>query len=210
MKKHFPIGTLTLFLAFISIVALVMVLLSTHTSKNTAELSGVLRASAAPLRPFGLHDQYGKDFTLSNLEGRWTLLFFGYTFCPDICPTTLSLMGSLVDELRAETQPSQDLQVVFVTVDPQRDTPETLAAYLSYFRDDFVGITGEQNEILGFAGQFGAMFFKQEPADSKNYLMNHVSSIFLISPDTELIASFSPPHRRETIFSQFRAILSQF
>ncbi len=206
MKKNFPVGTTILFAVFVIIVVVAIILMGKITPKVPQELIGVLRPVSRPLQPFVFKDQTGEPYTQANLDGKWTFLFFGYTYCPDICPTTLTVLSSLMDDLGVQIGTAGDVQVILVSVDPQRDQPEQLAQYLSYFNQDFIGITAGQDETLALAAQFGAMFFKEEGADSENYLMAHTGSIFLVNPETEFVASFSPPHDHQTIASQFETI----
>ena len=206
MKRNFPIGTLVLFAIFVSVVLVVITVMSNIVPKVPQELVGVLRPAPRPLQPFVFKDQSGQLLTQENLEGKWTFLFFGYTFCPDICPTTLTVLTSMIDSLEIQSSSVEDVQVVFVSVDPQRDKPEVLEKYLSYFHDDFIGITAEQEKTRVFADQFGAMFFKEQNMGPDNYLMAHASSIYLVGPGIEIVASFSPPHDPGTISSQFQAI----
>ncbi len=206
MKKNFPIGTLVLFAILVCVVLVAITVMNNIVPKIPQELAGVLRPAPRPLQPFVFKEQTGKLYTQADLEGKWTFLFFGYTYCPDICPTTLTVLSSLTGHLQSQPESSKDVQVVFVSVDPQRDKPELLDKYLSYFHDDFIGITAGQEKTRVFADQFGAMFFKEQEMGPDNYLMAHASSIYLVSPGVEIVASFSPPHDPGTIASQFQAI----
>lgn len=206
MKRNFPIGTLVLFAILVSVVLIAITVMNNIVPKIPQELTGVLRPAPRPLQPFVFKEQTGKLYTQADLEGKWTFLFFGYTYCPDICPTTLTVLSSLTKHLRSQPESSKDVQVVFVSVDPQRDKPEILEKYLSYFHNDFIGITAGQEKTRAFADQFGAMFFKEQDTGPDNYLMAHASSIYLVSPRVEIVASFSPPHDPGTIASQFQAI----
>jgi len=206
MKTNFPIGTLVLFAILVSVAILVITFISKNSPQAPSELAAVLRPAPKLLQAFTFMDQKGKPYTQVNLQGKWTLLFFGYTHCPDICPTTLIVLASLKKQLETQLNSAKGVQVVFVSVDPQRDKPVILAKYLSYFHKDFIGITAGQGKTRAFAGQFGAMYFKEKQTNSDNYLMAHASSIYLINPGTELVASFSPPHDHNTIASQILAI----
>lgn len=206
MKKNFPIGTLVLFAILVCVVLVAITVMNNIVPKIPQELAGVLRPAPRPLQPFVFKEQTGKLYTQADLEGKWTFLFFGYTYCPDICPTTLTVLSSLTGHLQSQPESSKDVQVVFVSVDPQRDKPELLDKYLSYFHDDFIGITAGQEKTRVFADQFGAMFFKEQEMGPDNYLMAHASSIYLVGPGVEIVASFSPPHDPGTIASQFQAI----
>ena len=206
MKRNFPIGTLVLFAILVCVVLVAITVMNNIVPKIPQELAGVLHPAPRPLQPFVFKEQTGKLYTQADLVGKWTFLFFGYTYCPDICPTTLTVLSSLTGHLQSQPESSKDVQVVFVSVDPQRDKPELLDKYLSYFHDDFIGITAGQEKTRVFADQFGAMFFKEQELGPDNYLMAHASSIYLVGPGVEIVASFSPPHDPGTIASQFQAI----
>ncbi len=205
MKKNLPVGTIILFAILVSVILIVTTVMHKIVPEVPEELVGVLRPAPKLLQPFVFEDQAGKPYTQANLAGKWTFLFFGYTYCPDVCPTTLTVLASVIKRLEEPLETTQDVQAIFVSIDPQRDKLE-LAKYLSYFNEDFIGITAGQDMTRALADQFGAMFFKEQGADSENYLMAHTSSIFLVNPDTEFIATFSPPHDDETIASQFETI----
>lgn len=139
---------------------------------------------------FQLVDHRGDPFTPTALEGRWTLLFFGFTHCPDICPTTLSFLARLVEQL--DGTEAANTQVVLVTVDPARDTPETLAEYVPYFDPDFLGVTGEFIEILGFARSLNAPF-RKVTADDGSYQVDHSANVMLINPRGHFHGFFKAP-----------------
>ncbi len=170
------------------------------------ELQAVLRPEPKSLQDFNLVGQNQTTFNLNNFKDKWTLLFFGYTFCPDVCPTTLAVLqkiyANLPPKLLANTQ------VVFVSVDPERDTPKQLAKYVTYFGKDFIGVTGEVAEINKLVLQTGAGYIKNPTpnADDKNYQISHTSTIFLINPKMQLHAGFSQPHIPKTIIEQYNLI----
>lgn len=146
----------------------------------------------APRDPgeFQLLDHRGDAFTAASLEGGWTLLFFGFTHCPDICPTTMSLLADLYRQL--EGTEAEDTRVVMVSVDPARDTPERLAAYVPYFNPDFIGVTGEFPAILGFAQKFNAPFRKVTDADG-SYQVDHSANVVLVNPRGDFHGFFRAP-----------------
>lgn len=203
MKNNFPIGTVVLFLTLIAAVAVVSIAVKGLAPRVPDELAAVMRPAPRALAPIAFKDQTGKLYTLAELEGKWTFLFFGYTYCPDICPTTLSMLSSMLKQLEKDADASEDVQVLFVTVDPHRDKPEAIAAYLAHFHDEFTGIIADEAKTRALADQFGAMFFKEQVKDADNYLMAHASSIYLVGPGADIVASFSPPHDPATIASQF-------
>ena len=170
------------------------------------ELQAVLRAQPVKLNAFQLADQHGQAFTLQNLKGKHTLLFFGYLSCPDVCPTTLSTLNQVGKKLAAIPGAGDDLQVVFVSVDPKRDTPEKMRQYLAYFDPNFIGLVGDKPAIDEFTRQFNAGYMLEPAQADGNYLVSHTSSIFLIDPRARLIATFAPPHHVDTLVSLYRRI----
>ena len=128
---------------------------------------------------FSLTDHRGLSFTRDDLTDRWTLIFFGFTHCPDICPTTMAELAELKSQL-ADTEAS-DARVVMVSVDPARDTPDRLAQYVPYFHPDFIGVTGEFADILSVAQRLNAPFRKVSEPDG-GYQMEHSANVMLMNP----------------------------
>lgn len=144
-------------------------------------------------RNFGeikLVDHHGEAFTRSRLEGRWTLLFFGFTHCPDICPTTMAFLDQFMEQL--EGTEVEDTQVVLVTVDPARDTVEQLAAYVPYFNEDFLGLTGEFLDVHRFATALNTPF-RKVPGQDENYQVDHSANVVLINPRGDYHGFFKAP-----------------
>jgi protein SCO1/2 len=139
---------------------------------------------------FALLDHMGQSFTPERLEGQWTLLFFGFTHCPDICPTTMSFLADLKGQL-ASTE-ADDTQVVMVSVDPARDTVEALAGYVPYFHPEFVGVTGEFMDILSFTRKFNAPFRKVTNEDG-SYTVDHSANVVLVNPKGDFHGFFRAP-----------------
>jgi cytochrome oxidase Cu insertion factor (SCO1/SenC/PrrC family) len=133
---------------------------------------------------FSLTDQSGARRTLEDFRGRLVLLYFGYTFCPDVCPTDLVTLKALL-ELHGE-----HVQVVFVTVDPERDTPAQLAAYLPYFDPRIVGLTGTVAEVRAVADRYKAYYGKVQLKGSASYLIDHSAGIYLLDRDGRFRGSF--------------------
>jgi len=118
--------------------------------------------------------------SLSNFKDKVVLLFFGYTNCPDICPITLSVMNNVIDKLGDK---ADNVQVLFVTVDPERDTVEKLKSYMPYYNENFIGLTGTLEEIDKVADDYNIFYSKEGVDSSSGYLMGHNSSVLLITPD---------------------------
>ena len=142
------------------------------------------------LGAFSLIDHRGQAFTRENLKGPWTLVFWGFTHCPDVCPTTMAFLADVVSQL--EQTEAEDTQVVMVSVDPARDTQPVLAQYVPYFHPDFVGVTGEFTEILQLAHRFSAPFRKVTEADG-SYQVDHSANVALVNPRGDFHGFFRAP-----------------
>lgn len=171
------------------------------------QIQGLMWPKPKSLQTFSTIDQDGKEFGLQNLQGKWSFLFFGYTHCPDICPITLTVMAKVYKQLQSMQQQSE-LQMIFVSVDPERDTSEQLHSYVSYFNEGFVGLGGSLEQIQGLTGQMGIAFFHDQPTAAGDYMVDHSASIFLIDPQGQLLAILSAPHQAEDILSRFLEIRS--
>lgn len=159
-----------------------------------------------PLPGFDLVDDSGTPFDLDRLQGRWTLLFFGFTHCPDICPTTL-LELTAVQETLAAAGAGDRIDTVFVTVDPARDDPERLQAYVRNFNPDFTGVTGPLESIDVLARAVGIAHMRHGEPGTPEYRVDHGTSILLINRDAALQAVFRSPHRAADMADDLLAIL---
>lgn len=156
-----------------------------------------------PLPSFTLTDQAGRPFTQANLADHWSFLFFGYTHCPDVCPVTLAVLNQTVGLLE-QAGNVQGVQVVFVSVDPQRDTSEKLAGYVTYFDPNFIGVTGDEDALNQLTEPLGILHAKvANPNDAANYLVDHSAVILLIDPQGRLAAVFSAPHDPQRLAHDF-------
>lgn len=208
-NSKFPKGTLILFGFFLLVMLATYLLI--RPAPPPAELEGVLRPEFRMLRPFKLTDHNEVLFDQERLKGKWTMVFFGYTSCPDICPATLYVLNSVQGLLEDETgEVPEDMQVVFVSVDPERDTTEQLAAYITHFNKKFIGATADKAEIDKLVNQFGAGYILEQETAPGQYLVAHTSAIFLVDPFGRLVASFSQPHYPATITTQYKKILDYF
>ncbi|NVJ49815.1 MAG: SCO family protein [Gammaproteobacteria bacterium] len=120
----------------------------------------------------------GSEFTEADLQGKWSLVFFGYTYCPDICPTTMSVMKRFYLALPPEIQ--DKTQVILVSVDPERDSPQQLQQYAKAFHDDFIAVTGSHEALHALTRDFGAIYAKV--GEGEDYLVDHTGKIFVIDP----------------------------
>jgi len=175
---------------------------------NLEELEAIRFPVARQLPPFELVDHNNQVFNEDALRGRWSFLFFGYTHCPDVCPTTLSVLNSVAHRLQ---DLEADIRFVFVSVDPERDTPEVLARYVGYFNGDFIGVTGTEQQIAQFTRELGIMHMRVAAEENtSDYLVDHSASVLLIDPDGRYHAVFSPPLAAGKISDDFRKILEAY
>ena len=171
-------------------------------------LQSVLWPEPKPLPEFALVDHSRQDFTRQQLLGRWTFLFFGYTSCPDVCPTTLAILQAVAEQVSAPTGMITKPQYVFVSVDPQRDTPERLRDYVKHFNSEFIGVTGTEPALAALAPELYVLYERADVRSADDYDVNHTASVLLIDPQARLFGRFSPPHVPSEItayFAQLRA-----
>lgn len=142
------------------------------------EFQGLLLQSTTPAPDFQLDTTAGKPMHLQDFRGKYVLLYFGYTFCPDVCPFTLN---DLADMLKRLGPAATKVQVIFVSLDPERDTVAHLQAYLPAFHPDFLGMTGNADEILKAATQFGISYNKV--GEGPGYTLEHTSTVVVVDPD---------------------------
>jgi protein SCO1/2 len=136
--------------------------------------------------PYALTDQNGKPRSSGSFQGKYQLIYFGYSFCPDVCPTTLALMAAALEKLGAD---KDRVVPIFITIDPKRDTPPVLKKYLAAFGPDFIGLTGTAEEIGRVEKEFH-VYAKKHPLPGGNYSFDHSSVIYLLGPDGKLAGSF--------------------
>ena len=149
---------------------------------------GLPAAQAASIGgPFELIDHTGETVTEESFDDRYLLVYFGYAYCPDICPTELLIMGQAVDELG---ELGEEVQPLFVTVDPARDTVEYLADYVPSFHPRLVGLTGSDEQIHAAARAYRVFYRLNEPDEDGNYLVDHTSYIYFMDPDGDYLTHF--------------------
>lgn len=159
-----------------------------------------------PLTAFALTDDRNRVFDLESLKGKWSFLFFGFTHCPDACPTTLAELARARDNIAKNTVGAEDIQVVFISVDPNRDTASKLRQYVDYFDTTFVGVTGDNAQIGNLAGQLGATYKVAITPGTENYPVYHSTAVFLVDPRARYHAVFTPPHDAEAISKRFKVM----
>ncbi len=147
---------------------------------------------ASELPEFTLIDQMGNTVDSNTFRGQWDLVFFGFTHCPDVCPTTLQLLANVKREL-AESGARTLPRIVLVSVDPERDTPELLGQYVDYFGEGNLAVTGDLAEVRTLTAALG-IFFEKAPADGENYGVDHAAAVIVLNENGEFSALFSTPH----------------
>ncbi len=177
-----------------------------------AQIQGAILPNAKTIKKFTLTDNKNHLFTQQNIKNKWSLLFFGYTHCPDVCPTTLNTLQQ-VDRLMTQKNLTTP-QIILVSIDPQRDTPEILDQYVSYFNKAFIGITGELSEIQKLADNLGVYFKKAAGAsgdiNADDYAMDHTSSFIVVNPDGKVAAFLTQPHNAERIVEDLGLIVASY
>jgi protein SCO1/2 len=148
----------------------------------------------------------GETFRLSEQKGKIVLLFFGYTACPDVCPTTLAELRQVMDKLGDKTQ---QVQVVFVSVDPERDTPEKIQEYVEHFNQDFIGLSGNPDELQIIWDNYGVFRERVESESAFGYIINHTARTYLIDQDGNLRLSYGFQTPVEDMVSDLEILLNQ-
>ncbi|HED16575.1 MAG TPA: SCO family protein [Gammaproteobacteria bacterium] len=179
------------------------------TPAEPVTIAGTLLSPARPIAAFHMTDHQQKDFDNRRLQGKWSFLFFGYTNCPDVCPTTLFLFKMLAAKLQPELY--KNTQFVFISVDPERDTTDVLARYMKYYNPDFTGLTGTPAEIKQFALAFGIPYFvDKHEAGQTNYMVDHSGIIILVNPKGEFQAVFSAPQKLDNMYTDYLKIIDNY
>jgi protein SCO1/2 len=156
-----------------------------------------------------LVDERGEAFAPPAFAGHWSFLYFGYTYCPDVCPLTLVELAALKKQLATEL-PSERSEYYLVSVDPQRDTPERLREYVAYFDPAFHGLTGSPAALAAFAAATETLVDVPAGQDSENYLVSHSSNVVLLDPQGALRAVFTPPHDPAQLAADFAKVAAHY
>ena len=159
-----------------------------HESENVPGLGRTVTSGQIAVGgPFALTDQNGDRRGSKDFHGKYQLIYFGYTFCPDVCPTTLAVMSQALDKMGID---AGRIVPIFITIDPERDTPKVLKSYMDAFGPSFVGLTGSQSQIAAVEKEY-RVYAKKQPLDNKgNYGIDHSSVIYLMGPDGRLVTFY--------------------
>ena len=175
--------------------------------KKPSLITGKILVRPMEIDNFELIDQNNEAFNKKSLEGGWTVLFFGYTNCPDVCPTTIYKLAEVKNGIK-EDLPSANFNTVLVTLDPDRDSAERLDEYIGYFDETMLGVTGTYENIQSFTSSLSV--FYQRINKEEGYDFNHTASIFVFDKDGSLFATMSPANTVGELESDFFTILNNF
>ena len=215
-------------LSFISLIALaaLWVLLGGNrldylSLEPQLKVSRILSSSGQALPEFELLDHHQQAFNRDRLKDRWSLVFFGYTHCPDVCPTGLMDMASI--KMLLKNQGIKAPEIFFITFDPKRDTADLLKTFVTHFDKDFIGVSGDKAQIdqliKPFAAYYERVFYQDGkpvtlkpsetlPAGVDQYLINHTASIYLINPQARIVADFPAPHSPAKVVDDLALLLT--
>lgn len=156
-----------------------------------------------PVTGLDLIDFDQQRFDETRFKGKWSFLFFGYTNCPDVCPSTMLVLKSIWAKLPLEVKTEPALQIIFVSVDPDRDNPEKLKKYVTFYHPEFLGITGKPDQIDTLTRQLGVLYGFDDDEKGQGYTVNHSAQIILIDPQGMMRGVFSTPHQVDEIVHSF-------
>jgi protein SCO1/2 len=171
------------------------------------QYAGLLAEPPAPAADFTLIDQTGQPVALSDLRGEWVLLSFGYTTCPDVCPVTMAFLRQARERLGAN---GAEMRVVFVSVDPERDTPEVMGRYVAQFGDNLLGLTGPSEAVAEAAAAYGVKYEKRDIETAVGYLVNHSAYVYVLDPDFRLALTIPFGVRPEEMAADLEALLARY
>ena len=171
----------------------------------TADIPGFFWPNPPALPEFSLVDHLGNAFTRTDLLGRWSMLYFGYTSCPDACPIALGVLSQVEKDLGRHQDLGRRFQGIFISVDPGRDR-DKLASYISHFSERFIGATADDKSLMGITRPLGIVYLRHKPDRDGGYLVDHSNSFLLIDPKARLVGLFNGPHDAKHIAQTLKKI----
>ncbi|MFK7863374.1 MAG: SCO family protein [Pseudohongiellaceae bacterium] len=192
-----------------------------NTKDELRELGVTVYPDVRPVQEFQLVDENLSAYTEANLKNQWTLLFFGFTSCPDICPLTMAELKKFYEQMSDEKM-KNELNIVMISVDPERDSPEQMGEYVNRFNEDFLGVTGSVDSIAAVAAQFFVAYSEPEPeahaehgdhmntdtaSAEDNYLISHSGHIAVVNPDGNYHGVMRPPHRARDLAKAYQMLI---
>lgn len=177
--------------------------------EQLAALNFYLFSQARILSGVPLDNLNGDSQPFAEHGSGWRLVNFGYMFCPDVCPINLALLNDVKTALDKELDQIEPLQVMHITFDPVRDTPNVLSAYLEYMNPSFYGLTGELENIRRITQQFNMVFIHEEPNDQGHYFITHSDSMALVNPDGQYIGLFKGPYQKDNMIQALKILMGK-
>lgn len=177
------------------------------TQVFASEKAEALLPHPKAINAFALTDINNKPFTEKSLQGHWSLLFFGFTHCAMVCPTSMTALKQTYEQLQQDKAPLPE--VVFISVDPERDDLKQIKQYVHTFNPNFTGATGTPQQLAGLSTQLGVLYMKvtQPNAPAKDYSIDHTGSILVVNPKGELAAIFTMPHDSKKMTAELKEIM---
>ncbi len=204
---------ITILMIVVIIVAAIAIYSKTTHQKKTAlaiaanlKIDGTILPKPHSLKPFNLTSNTDTPYTKNNLKGHWTLMFFGFTNCAYVCPTTMSAMNKMYQQLQTDMPKIQLPQVVMISVDPARDSVKRMNGYVKAFNPNFIGARGSMPELKALTKQLSIAFMKKETKDG-HYTISHSAEVMLLDPDGNLRAYFSYPHTGKQMAQDYEHII---
>jgi protein SCO1 len=198
-------------MAVIAVIAIYFGIIRHHRTLSASEvkIDGMFLATAQDISDFQLIDNKGKPFTKENLKGHWTMVFFGFTNCGYVCPTTLSALNKMYQTLQAELPVDQMPQVVMISVDPERDTVKRMNSYVTAFNPHFIGTRADESATDALEKQFhiAAAKIQVDGKGKDHYTIDHTAEIILLNPDAKIQAFLSYPHLSAKMVKDYKLIL---
>lgn len=155
------------------------------------------------------------NISTQDFKGKWHLLYFGYTFCPDVCPVELTALHDMYAQLETKIVKEKLPQVVFISIDPKRDSPKRAMEYAHYFDPNFIGITGKPEQLTELGDPLGIAWFKEKntnilaEASDKNYLISHSTTILMVNPEGKVVGFFPAPHDSSKMAEAYSQLINQ-
>jgi protein SCO1/2 len=210
-RFNLRIFVMAVLVAFLSATAGVAFWKITQARQAMPRNSLIVLPEPRVIADFALIDQLGQPFSLEQLRGSWSLIFFGFTHCPDVCPTALYELQQVRKSLQQELDESTQMpEILFVSVDPERDTPEALRDYLSHFDPSFIGLTGKHEQLLPLTKQVGIAYrIEEHESGVTQYSVDHSTGILLTNPAGRLHGVFPAPHGAADISADLLATLAE-
>jgi protein SCO1/2 len=203
--------TIALVLAFIMLVVYGFIWrMSQPVIMNTEQLranGAIVLDTPRIFSDFELVDHNGETFNIARMEDVWTIVFFGFTNCPDICPTTLATLNDTYSKMKDSEK--DKLQIVMISLDPERDTVEKLAEYVPYFNEEFIGVTGNKHLIRRLTAEIN-IAYNTVPLEGDDYTVDHSTQLVLINPKGHYHGFFKAPHSETMLRSTWRSIQATF